>query len=591
MQGKAILRVRMAERSKALRLDPIPLLWAWDGQAVKGAAFMSKSTRTSTYVRENSFTCQDGRSSKALRLDHIPLLWAWHVSGWPSGHKALRSYGSPPGFGVGSNPTSDNSFFEVKNYMQVKAILRVRMAERSKALRSGRSPLLWAWSFFEVKNYMQGKAILRVRMAERSKRCDQVAVHFCGRGMAKRSKALRSCRSPPGFGVGSNPTSDKSFFEVKNYMQGKAILRVRMAERSKALRSGRSPLLWAWDGQAVKGAAFMSKSARFWRGHFLRLKTTCKGKAILLVRMAERSKALRSGRSPLVWAWSFFEVKNYMQGKAILRVRMAERSNVLQSGPSPLAWSFFEVKNYMQGKAILRVRMAERSKALRSGRSPLVWAWVPNTKCKETLSHVRMDDRCKALRLDHIPLLWAWSFFEVKNYMQGKAILRVRMAERSKALRSGRSPLVWAWSFFEVKNYMQGKAILRVRMAERSKALRSGRSPLVWAWSFFEVKNYMQGKAILRVRMAERSKALQSGRSPLLWAWVSNTKCKETLSHVRRDDRCKALRLDHIPLLWAWDGQAVKGAAFMSKSTRFWRGMAKRSKALRSCRSPPGFGV
>ncbi|GFU66983.1 hypothetical protein TNCV_4327261 [Trichonephila clavipes] len=49
-------------------------------------------------------------------------------------------------------------------------------------------------------------------------------------------------------------------------MQGKAILRVRMAEQSKALRSGRSPLLWAWDGQAVKGAAFMSKPTRFWRG-------------------------------------------------------------------------------------------------------------------------------------------------------------------------------------------------------------------------------------------------------------------------------------------------------------------------------------
>ncbi|GFU66976.1 hypothetical protein TNCV_4327191 [Trichonephila clavipes] len=192
--------------------------------------------------------------------------------------------------------------------------------------------------------------------------------------------------------------------------------------------------------------------------------------------------------------------------------------------------------------------MAERSKALRSGRSPLVWAWV---------------------RIPHLTMYFFQSFFEVKNFMQGKAILRVRMVEWSKALRSGRSPLLWAWSFFEVKNYMQEKAILRVRIAEWSKALRSGRSPLLWAWEtlshvsgwpsgqgaafrsqsncvgvgsnptsdnvflsvIFEVKKQMQEKAILRVRIAEWSKALRSGRSPLLWAWV------------KLPERSKALRL------------------------------------------------
>ncbi|GFU87522.1 hypothetical protein TNCV_4801591 [Trichonephila clavipes] len=47
-------------------------------------------------------------------------------------------------------------------------------------------------------------------------------------------------------------------------MKGNTLPRVSMAERSKALRSGRSPLLWAWAGQVVKGSAFMSKSTRFW---------------------------------------------------------------------------------------------------------------------------------------------------------------------------------------------------------------------------------------------------------------------------------------------------------------------------------------
>ncbi|GFU87535.1 hypothetical protein TNCV_228751 [Trichonephila clavipes] len=113
--------------------------------------------------------------------------------------------------------------------------------------------------------------------------------------------------------------------------------------------------------------------------------------------------------------------------------------------------------------------MDERFKALQSGPSPLAWAWV---------------------RSPLLTMYFFQSFFEVKNYMQGKVTLRVRMAEWSKALCSGRSPLLWAWSFFEVKNYMQGKAILRVRMAERSKALRSGRSPLLWAWSFLSFKKY-----------------------------------------------------------------------------------------------------
>ncbi|GFU87521.1 hypothetical protein TNCV_4801581 [Trichonephila clavipes] len=116
-----------------------------------------------------------------------------------------------------------------------------------------------------------------------------------------------------------------------------------MAERSKALRSGRSPLLWACSNPTSDNVFLFS--------HFLRLKTKCKGKLFCVSGWQSRSKALRSGRSPLLWAWSFFELKT-------------------------------------QGKAILRVRMAEPSKALRSGRSPLLWAWVPKTKCKGMLSHV-----------------------------------------------------------------------------------------------------------------------------------------------------------------------------------------------------------
>ncbi|GFU66984.1 hypothetical protein TNCV_4327271 [Trichonephila clavipes] len=90
------------------------------------------------------------------------------------------------------------------------------MVERSKALRSGRSPLVWAWF-----SLIKGKETLShvSRWPSGLRRCVQVAVHFCGRGMAKRSKAQRSCRSPLGFGVGSNPTSDnvsiQSFFEFK----------------------------------------------------------------------------------------------------------------------------------------------------------------------------------------------------------------------------------------------------------------------------------------------------------------------------------------------------------------------------------------
>ncbi|GFU87529.1 hypothetical protein TNCV_3277481 [Trichonephila clavipes] len=162
--------------------------------------------------------------------------------------------------------------------------------------------------------------------------------------------------------------------------------------------------------------------------------------------------------------------------------------------------------------------MAERSKALRSGRSPLLLAWVPNTKCKETLSHVRMADRCKTLHLDHIPLLRAW----VPNTKCKETLSHVRKADRCNALRLDHIPLLWAWDGQAVK----GAAFM-------SKSTRFWRGHFLW------LKDFMQGKAILRVRMAERSKALRSGRSPLLWAW---------------------------------DGQAVKGAAFMSKSTRFWRG-------------------
>ncbi|GFU87532.1 hypothetical protein TNCV_1649361 [Trichonephila clavipes] len=269
--------------------------------------------------------------------------------------------------------------------MQGKAILRVRMAERSKALRSGRvSTSVGVGNTLPVSGWPSGL-----------RRCVQVAVHLCGRWVRIPLLTMYFFQS---------------FFEVKNYMQGKAILRVRMAERSKALRSGRSPLLWAWDFQAVKGAAFMSKSTRFWRGHF-------------------------------------FEVKNFMQGKAILRVRMAERSKALRSGRSPGRG----LKTKCKGKLFC---VSGWPSGLRRCVQVAVhfWAWVQKLKCKGKLFHVSgFADRSKALRLGHIPLLWAWSFFEVKNYMQGKAILRVRMAERSKALRSGRSPLLWAWAGQAVK--------------------------------------------------------------------------------------------------------------------------------------------
>ncbi|GFV15068.1 hypothetical protein TNCV_1381661 [Trichonephila clavipes] len=294
------------------------------------------------------------------------------------------------------------SFFEVKNYMQRKAILRVRMAERSKALRSGRSPLLWAW----VKELKWGKLFSMSGWPSGLRRCVQVAVHFCGRGMAKRSKALRSCRSPPGFGVGSKTKCKETLS-----------WQVRMADRSKALRfdHGHIPLLWAWDGQAVKGAAFMSKSTRFWRGHFLRLKTTCKGNA----KMAESS--ILRGLSGWPHPWQ-------------------RRNEMAPSKPDNVT------------------RMDDRCKALRLDHIPLLWAWVPNTKCKETLSQVRMADRSKALRFDHVPLLWAWDGQAVKGaafiskstrFWRGSHKVNVketissrfRMAKWSKALRSCRSPL------------------------------------------------------------------------------------------------------------------------------------------------------
>ncbi|GFV60894.1 hypothetical protein TNCV_925081 [Trichonephila clavipes] len=47
------------------------------------------------------------------------------------------------------------------------------MAERSKALLSGRSPLAWAW----------------VKIPEWFKRCVQVAVKFCGRAPIKTATA------------------------------------------------------------------------------------------------------------------------------------------------------------------------------------------------------------------------------------------------------------------------------------------------------------------------------------------------------------------------------------------------------------------
>ncbi|GFU87519.1 hypothetical protein TNCV_4801561 [Trichonephila clavipes] len=469
--------------------------------------------------------------------------------------------------------------------MQGKAILRVRMAEPSKALRSGRSPLLWAWSFFEVKNYMQGKAILRVRMAEPSKALrsgrSPLLWAWAGqavkgaafmskstrfwRGMAEQSKVLRSGRSPLVWAW--------SFFEVKNYMQVKAILRVRMAEPS----SGRSPLLWAWEigirthanGWTATERSALDRSAILTRkmasggqvavhlcgrGHFLRLKTTCKGKLFCVSGWPSRLRRCVQ-----------VAVTSVGVGNTLPRVRMAERSKALRSGRSPLvwAWSFFEVKNYMQGKAILRVRMTELSKALRSGRRPLLWAWAGQAvkgaafMSKSTRfwrgEWIRTHANGSGLRPERSAL--DRSAILTRKMASGNTLPRVRMAERSKALRSGRSPLVWAWdfravhlcgrgfeahfcqrdsiqSFLEIKELYAGKAILRVRMDEQFKALQSGRSPLAWALvriplltmyffsHFLRLKNFMQGKAILRVRMAERSKALRSGRSPLLWAWV-----------------------------------------------------------------------
>ncbi|GFU87525.1 hypothetical protein TNCV_4801621 [Trichonephila clavipes] len=157
------------------------------------------------------------------------------------------------------------------------------MAERSKALRSGRSPLFggvgWpsgqkrcvhvevhsvlAWSF-EVKEELNARESYFCVSGGTSalRRCNRRSPLACswvrtstsdnvflsdifvettckesysacqdGRAvMAKRSKALRSCRSPLGFGMGSNPTSDN----------------VKIPERSKVLRLGLSKILQAW---------------------------------------------------------------------------------------------------------------------------------------------------------------------------------------------------------------------------------------------------------------------------------------------------------------------------------------------------------
>ncbi|GFV00984.1 hypothetical protein TNCV_2584561 [Trichonephila clavipes] len=109
--------------------------------------------------------------SKALRSGRSPLVWAW-----------------VPKLNVRENP------------------LHVRMADRSKARsRSCRSPLLWAWvpkTKFKLKLFHMSGWPIGLR------RCVEITFHFCGRGMAKRSKALRSCHSPSGFGVGSNATID-----------------------------------------------------------------------------------------------------------------------------------------------------------------------------------------------------------------------------------------------------------------------------------------------------------------------------------------------------------------------------------------------
>ncbi|GFV15072.1 hypothetical protein TNCV_2798381 [Trichonephila clavipes] len=67
--------VRMADRSIALRLDHIRLLWAWDSQRSKAFAFVSGGHWTRAYHLRKLFLHVDGRSSKALRLDHIPAMW------------------------------------------------------------------------------------------------------------------------------------------------------------------------------------------------------------------------------------------------------------------------------------------------------------------------------------------------------------------------------------------------------------------------------------------------------------------------------------------------------------------------------------
>ncbi|GFU87523.1 hypothetical protein TNCV_4801601 [Trichonephila clavipes] len=327
------------------------------------------------------------------------------------------------------------------------------MAERFKALQSGRSPLAWALvriplltmylfqSFFEVKNFMQGKPILAGWPSD-LRRCVQVAVHFCGRGhflrlknfmqgkpilgvrMAERSEALRSGRSPllwawvPKLNVRENLSP------------------VRMAERSKALRFDHIPLLWARAGQAVKGAAFMSKSSGFGVGNTLPR-----------VSMAERSKALRSGRSPLLWAWagqavkgaafksqstsglawSFLRLKNFMQGKPILGVRMAERSEALRSGRSPLLWAW-------AGQAVKGAAFMSKSSGFGVG-------WPSGLRrCVQVTVHL-----CGVgLNPTFDNVFSIQSFFEVKELNARDSYLRVRMAERFKALQSGRSPLAWA---------------------------------------------------------------------------------------------------------------------------------------------------
>ncbi|GIY20855.1 hypothetical protein CDAR_607561 [Caerostris darwini] len=456
------------------------------------------------------------------------------------------------------------------------------MAEWSKALRSGRSPLLVGVG----SNPTSGKLFcIRTTSGWPSglRRCVQVAVHFLWAWvripllanyfavnefsdnvrMAEWSKALRSGRSPLLVGVGSNPTSGKLFcirttsgwpsglrrcvqvavhflwawvripllanyFAVNEFSDN-----VRMAEWSKALRSGRSPLLVGVGSNPTSGKLFCIRTTSGWPSglrrcvqvavHFLwawvRIPLLANYFAVNEfsdnVRMAEWSKALRSGRSPLLvgvgsnpTSGKLFCIRTTSGWPSGLRRCVQVAVHFLWAWVRiPLLANYFAVNEFSDN-----VRMAEWSKALRSGRSPLL-VGVGSNPTSGKLFCIRTTSgwpsglrRCVQVA---VHFLWAWvripllaNYFAVNEFSDN-----VRMAEWSKALRSGRSPLLVGVG----SNPTSGKLFcIRTTSGWPSGLRRCVQVAVHFLW------------ASDNVRMAEWSKALRSGRSPLLVGVGSN---------------------------------------------------------------------